>query len=418
MVFPIIPVLSTVIGAVGTIASINAQNQQARQQNAAIQAQISSNKRSEEIRLAGARFQEYIVKQQHKLEGTARRAAFLKQQQDLQELALREAVAAENEMTDRNIQTEQLGYATEQQIRESNQQVRDVTRAGQDSVTQATRQVAGAFGQASDAASGVLGQLVQAQREQRGMYAQLSAMGSRSSKDARYDRGVEAEVLATQKRAQEAAYETLNAIADTERVAALQVENERISQGAGQVALSNYLEAQRRNTIIGNQARAAESVAFARQAQLAQQMGRISNRIQSRQATVDRLLQQAGLVTGYEAAAAQAAAERARLESQKVGGVGFLQGAAQLLSAGTPLMSLINTTTGNQSVASPLINQPPPGYAPQAHGPLPPVTWGQPLPGSTRQPTITFGQPLSSRITHMPPSPSRLTPFQNQYNMR
>jgi hypothetical protein len=432
MVFPIIPVLSAVVGVAGTVANINAQNRQAAQQNAAISAQISSNKRSEEIRQAGARFQEAIIKQQHRLEGTARRVAFHQQQQQLQEMAIQEAIAAENEMTGRNLATENLAVQTGDAQR---QLAAGIARTDQDARyagTDARRQIGQSMTQVAGQNADLLSQMVQAKRERQNASSQLSAMGA----DTRINsRDLERAVLDSQQRGYSATMAHVDSIADIQRAAALEAENARISAGLQHTQLGSYLESQRRVTVLGNQARAAESVAFSRQTQLAQQQNRINNRIATRQSAMDRLLQQAGLVTGYEAAAAQAAAQRAQLESQKVSGVGFMQAAAQMLSASTPLMNLLDTNRGTQSLYSPTFGTPsnagitqfPPGYQP---GGLitqpPPMQFGQPLPGRistfppgytpgsqiTQPPPIQFGQPISS------PSSSRLSVYQQQYNAR
>lgn len=433
MVFPILPVLSAVVGVAGTVASINAQNRQAAQQNAAISAQISANRRSEEIRQAGARFQKQIINQQHRIEGTARRVAFMNQQQQLQEMAIQEAAAAENEMTGRTLQAEQTGVQTADvqgqlagQVARTDQDARFAAVGSRQQIGQAMQQVAS---QQAD----LLTQLVQSKREMRSASSQLSAAGAYTKLN---DRDVERAVLESQQKGYAAAMQHVDSISDINRAASIEAENARISAGLQHSQLSSYLESMRRSTVIGNKARAAESVAFARQTQLAQQQNRINNRIATRQSAMDRLLQQAGLVTGYEAAAAQAAAERARLESQKVSGVGFMQAAAQTLSAATPLMSLLDTGTGRQSIYSPMvpsqsgssaINYFPPAYAGSGLT-VPNVQFGQPLPGRistfppghvrssaiTQPPPVQWGQPLPGSQ----PISTRLSAYQQAYNAR
>lgn len=386
MAAAIVPV---VIAAAGTAASISAQSKQAAQQNASIDAQISSNKRQEQLRQASNSFQMRIVKQQGVLERIARQAE-TRQQQDEIRMAVKNA---ESQNISNNMQSgideaqgqtaamgqvralQDYNYGIEQARIQNQAQRLTAESAAVSNTTQVYGAAAQSSTQAAAAAKGVQENLRKMSKDTTSMRAQMYAMGA--------GRGRTSEVLQAQTGAIDEALAQLNttrdvvaggeqAIMDADK---LEDSNKRIasiSYGLQETELSNaaalaqgqggmvakYQQYLRDQGTMGRSRNDLTLENSKQQATLARQSNRLSKKMADKQGAMDLLLTQAGMVTGYQASVAQASAQRAALAGQRVSGPGAFENAAKVAQSLTPLLGLFQGGGGGATV------QPYGGYQP------------------------------------------------------
>lgn len=375
-------IVPAVIAVAGTAASISAQNKQAAQQNASIDAQISSNKRQEQLRQASNSFQMKIVKQQSVLERIARQAE-VRQQQDEIRMAVKQA-EAQNDTTKL-----QAGIDEAQGLTSAQQQARalqdynagiDAARvqntsqrlsaesAAAANTTQVIGGAANTSAQAAEAAKGVKDNIRKMAKDTTSLRAQMYAMGG--------GRGRSADVTEAQTGAIDEALSQLNTTRDALAAGEQAVMDSReledtnkriaaISYGLQETELSNAANltggqasmiAKYQNYLTGqaNAGRSRADLTLAnskQQATLARQANRLSNKMANNQAKMDMVMTRAGMVTGYQASAAQAAAQRAALAGQRVSGPSGFEQAAKMAQSLTPLMGLFQGGGGGATVA-------------------------------------------------------------------
>lgn len=336
MVFPIIPVLSAVVGIAGTAASIKAQSDQASAQNAAINAQISSNVNAERIRRANTAFQRELIKYNTQVEMQANRQEFRNNRAQLQNAILQEQLSANADIRQLGIQQQQ-NEAARLNVAARTQ---DTAYQGREAITDAIYQQA----QQTTVPEDITSQYANNYRASR-LQQQLGSFRGQSPMQVRQS-GLTSALL--------------NSMSNPDNIELMRRYVQSQNNVAGMQAAIDYnaLNTQTQGNELLAQLRAAQSGAQINQARYGITSSRLSSRINRNNIRNNAFLAEANLVTGQGLSEAQSAMQRAQLASQQVAGPSFISSLASFGNAALPLANAFNLPS-QAPVYNPLPNTQP-----------------------------------------------------------